>query len=186
MKKAVTISLFIFWMIATAIFAGGLVVYDKSKNSNTPVSDGASPSSGTSDNAAGGSGVGNGGGSQTSGSKKLVLSLAETAKHNSSKSCWLLISGKIYDVTNYINAHPGGANEIISSCGKDATQAYDTKGGRGNSHSGNADAMLSEYFIGNLNQSLSVPTTGGATSGGANVIPAPNPTTTRSRSWDDD
>ena len=38
-------------------------------------------------------------------------SLADVAQHNTEKDCWMTINGKIYDVTKYIDSHPGG--EII-------------------------------------------------------------------------
>jgi len=83
-----------------------------------------------------------------------TLTMAELAKHNSTSDCWLLISGKIYNVTSYLQAHPGGVAVIAPTCGTDATAAYDTKGGRGNSHSANATSLLANYYIGDLNQSV--------------------------------
>jgi cytochrome b involved in lipid metabolism len=79
-----------------------------------------------------------------------TLTASELAKHNSAESCWLLISGKIYDVTAYLNQHPAGANIIIKTCGIDATEAYDTKAGKGKPHSSEANAMLTNYYIGDL------------------------------------
>jgi cytochrome b involved in lipid metabolism len=83
-----------------------------------------------------------------------ALTMAEIAKHNTAQDCWLLISGKIYDVTKFIPSHPGGSI-IIKSCGTDATQAFDTKGGKGRGHSPRAESMLAQYYIGDLNQSVS-------------------------------
>ena len=39
--------------------------------------------------------------------------------HNGKK--WILIFGKIYDVQNFINLHPGGAKIMSSYIGKDAS-----------------------------------------------------------------
>lgn len=83
-----------------------------------------------------------------------ALTMVELAKHNKSSDCWLLINGKLYNVTNYIGSHPGGANEIIKFCGVDATAAFQTKDGRGNNHSQAAYAMLAPYYIGDLNQNI--------------------------------
>ncbi len=52
------------------------------------------------------------------------LSGIEVAKHNSRESCWVVISGKAYDVTEFLDEHPGGANIILQYGGKDATEEY--------------------------------------------------------------
>ncbi|KAL5482343.1 hypothetical protein ACEPAI_8937 [Sanghuangporus weigelae] len=55
----------------------------------------------------------------------MVLSLDEVAKHNSAKSCWVIIKNKVYDVTDFLPEHPGGAKIILKYAGKDATEAYE-------------------------------------------------------------
>ena len=61
----------------------------------------------------------------------------------------MVINNKIYNLTSYISAHPGGTGTIIPLCGKDGTTAFDTKGGQG-SHSQNANNLLINYYVGNL------------------------------------
>ena len=78
--------------------------------------------------------------------------MTEIVKHSSESNCWLLINNKVYDVTKFISDHPGGVAQIIPYCGKEATKAFDTQGGRGRPHSPTADEMLKDYFIGNLSQ----------------------------------
>ena len=56
------------------------------------------------------------------------------AQHNNVYSCWMIVGGNVYDVTGYLNAHPGGRQAILPFCGKDGTTAFLTKGGNG-SHS---------------------------------------------------
>lgn len=80
----------------------------------------------------------------------ITLTMTELAKHNSGQSCWLLIAGKVYDVTSFIRIHPGGAGQILAYCGQEATQAFATQGGQGR-HSGSAQSMLATYYIGDLN-----------------------------------
>jgi cytochrome b involved in lipid metabolism len=37
------------------------------------------------------------------------------------ESCWVIIKGQVYDVTNFLDDHPGGAAIILKYGGKDAT-----------------------------------------------------------------
>ncbi|KAA8647485.1 hypothetical protein EYZ11_004405 [Aspergillus tanneri] len=54
-----------------------------------------------------------------------VFDAAEIAKHNTSESCWVILYGKVYDVTDFLSEHPGGARIILKLAGKDATEEYD-------------------------------------------------------------
>ncbi len=83
----------------------------------------------------------------------IQLTMEELALHNTASDCWLLIDGKIYDVTEYIPFHPGGQNDIINECGTDATVAFNTQGGEG-SHSQGAHNKLSEYLLGDLDSTI--------------------------------
>ncbi|KAN0130821.1 glycolate oxidase [Lactarius tabidus] len=47
------------------------------------------------------------------------------AQHNSRKSCWIIVHGKVYDVTEFLDEHPGGSKIILKYAGKDATQEYE-------------------------------------------------------------
>ncbi|KAF9446519.1 hypothetical protein P691DRAFT_803851 [Macrolepiota fuliginosa MF-IS2] len=53
------------------------------------------------------------------------LSGQEVAKHNSRDSCWIIVHGNVYDVTEFLDDHPGGSKIILKYAGKDATQEYD-------------------------------------------------------------
>lgn len=47
------------------------------------------------------------------------------ASHNSRDSCWVILYGNVYDVTDFIPAHPGGSKIILKLAGRDATEDYD-------------------------------------------------------------
>jgi len=49
----------------------------------------------------------------------------ELAKHNSRQSCWLAIHGEVWDATNFLDQHPGGANLILKLAGTDASDEYE-------------------------------------------------------------
>ncbi|KAK7418759.1 hypothetical protein QQX98_003777 [Neonectria punicea] len=51
----------------------------------------------------------------------MALKDTEVAEHNSAESCWVIIHGKAYDMTEFLPDHPGGAESILQHAGKDAT-----------------------------------------------------------------
>ena len=55
---------------------------------------------------------------------KKLYTLADLKAHATEASCWVLIHGKVYDVTPFLDEHPGGFDIILSSTGK-------REGGRG-------------------------------------------------------
>ena len=75
----------------------------------------------------------------------------DVAVHRSASSCWLSRNGKVYNVTQFINDHPGGDDIILKHAGKDVTLAMAGKEGEGeHEHSGAAYDMLAEYQVGKL------------------------------------
>ncbi|CAM0958494.1 unnamed protein product [Alopecurus aequalis] len=76
---------------------------------------------------------------------KEALTLAEVSKHSTKDDCWLVIGGKVYDVTKFLEDHPGGDDVLLSSTGKDATDDFEDVG-----HSTTARAMLDEYYVGDI------------------------------------
>ncbi|KJA28895.1 hypothetical protein HYPSUDRAFT_61731 [Hypholoma sublateritium FD-334 SS-4] len=47
------------------------------------------------------------------------------AEHASRDSCWIIVHSKVYDVTEFLDEHPGGSKIILKYAGKDATEAYE-------------------------------------------------------------
>ncbi|KAJ0380813.1 hypothetical protein COL26b_001102 [Colletotrichum chrysophilum] len=54
-----------------------------------------------------------------------VFTAEEVRKHNTPESCWVVLYGKVYDVTEFLPSHPGGSKIIVKLSGKDATDEYD-------------------------------------------------------------
>ncbi|KAI2618471.1 FMN-dependent dehydrogenase-domain-containing protein [Hypoxylon sp. NC1633] len=57
-------------------------------------------------------------------SEKLI-SAEEVVKHTTPESCWVVLYGNVYDVTDFLPSHPGGSKVILQLAGRDATEEYD-------------------------------------------------------------
>jgi len=55
------------------------------------------------------------------------LTVAQVATHNKATDCWIIIKSDVYDLTSYIQQHPGGAGVLTNLCGKDATSAFESQ-----------------------------------------------------------
>lgn len=47
---------------------------------------------------------------------------AEVRSHNSAKSCYVTLGSKVYDVTSFVDDHPGGGDLILEYAGKDVEE----------------------------------------------------------------
>lgn len=57
------------------------------------------------------------------GNRKTAYTKAEVAKHNKTDDAWIIIENKVYDVTSYVEEHPGG-DAILRHVGGDATEGF--------------------------------------------------------------
>ena len=66
--------------------------------------------------------------------------------NNSATSCWSVINKNVYDLTNWINQHPGGSGAIRGLCGTDGSAEFSGK------HKGqsNPESRLASYLLGPL------------------------------------
>ncbi len=85
-----------------------------------------------------------------------ALSIAEIATHATSADCWVIIRAKVYNVTNFLLKHPGGAFRITPYCGMDATTAFETKDGTG-THTLVAESELAKLYVGEAPTSALAP-----------------------------
>jgi cytochrome b involved in lipid metabolism len=72
--------------------------------------------------------------------------MAKVKENNSASSCWSVISGNVYNLTQWINQHPGGPSAIASLCGVDGTASFNAQH-RGE---GKPTQRLSGYLLGPL------------------------------------
>ena len=72
--------------------------------------------------------------------------MAKVKENNSAASCWSVINGNVYNLTQWINSHPGGPSVIRGLCGVDGTASFNGRH-RGQ---GSPTATLASYLLGPL------------------------------------
>lgn len=85
-------------------------------------------------------------GTKTKGSP--VFAMSDIATHKDATSCYTVINNYVYDLTMWVNMHPGGKGAILSICGVDGTDKFINK------HKGGEKYMtiLTRYKIGEVKQ----------------------------------
>ncbi|KAI9225337.1 MAG: glyoxylate dehydrogenase [Piptocephalis tieghemiana] len=53
-----------------------------------------------------------------------ILSREDVASHNTKEDCWVILHGRVYDLTDFLSRHPGGAAVILKVAGRDGTTAF--------------------------------------------------------------
>jgi len=77
------------------------------------------------------------------GDKKLIT-MDEVNKHNTEHDVWIVVNDKVYDCTEYLELHPGGADSILINAGEDSSEDFVAI------HSTKATKMLDRFYIGDL------------------------------------
>ncbi len=58
-------------------------------------------------------------------SRKLrKIPMSEVKKHTTKDDCWVVLNGKVYDLSTFHPEHPGGSRLITNNAGKDATALF--------------------------------------------------------------
>ncbi|RHY25305.1 hypothetical protein DYB32_008396 [Aphanomyces invadans] len=85
-------------------------------------------------------------------SELKVYTEADVAAHKTADDCWIILgedgSKKVYDITKYLDDHPGGPEIVLDVAGKDANEEFEDIG-----HSLDARKVLEKYLIGTLKES---------------------------------
>jgi cytochrome b involved in lipid metabolism len=50
--------------------------------------------------------------------------MEELRKHDNAESLWTVLNGNVYDLTMYLDYHPGGAKKLLQGAGKDCTSLF--------------------------------------------------------------
>lgn len=52
-----------------------------------------------------------------------TYTMADVSTHSTKSDCWMVIDDSVYNVTAFVDKHPGG-EVILERCGKDATSYF--------------------------------------------------------------
>ncbi|KAK9326267.1 putative cytochrome b5 protein [Lipomyces orientalis] len=80
--------------------------------------------------------------------EKTYLTFENVKSHTTQDDLWMVIHGKVYNCTKFIDEHPGGEEVLLDVGGMDATDAFEDVG-----HSEEARKILDELCIGELDPS---------------------------------
>lgn len=89
-----------------------------------------------------------------------IFTYEQVAAHNTKDDAWIIYGDRVFDVTAYLDEHPGGEEVIIDCLGDDATEAFDDIG-----HSEDAQQTLEQLLIGKLEGGVKPKAAAGKTSG---------------------
>ncbi|MFS7929813.1 putative cytochrome b5-like heme/steroid binding domain, cytochrome b5, heme-binding protein [Helianthus anomalus] len=81
-------------------------------------------------------------------SEQKTFRFDEVSKHNEYDDIWLIVSGKVYDVSNFLLEHPGGAEAMIAATNKDATGDFEEAG-----HKDETREMMQKFCVGKIDES---------------------------------
>ena len=80
---------------------------------------------------------------------KAPMTLAEVKQHNTPDDLYVVVSGKVYDVTKWAPVHPAGAQSILNVAGSDCTDVFLMM------HSPAAKKLLQTYYVCDLKSEAS-------------------------------
>jgi len=76
---------------------------------------------------------------------KRIITKEELKQHKDDKSTWMAIHDQVYDVTKFLDEHPGGEEVLLEQAGRHATEAFEDVG-----HSSDARELMKDYYIGDM------------------------------------
>ncbi|XP_014205608.1 cytochrome b5 [Copidosoma floridanum] len=81
----------------------------------------------------------------TSSGEQRQYTFAEVAGQCSESRTLIAIHDRVYDVTRFLNEHPGGEEILLDHAGKDASEDFDDVG-----HSSDALELMKKYLVGEI------------------------------------
>ncbi|XP_065893145.1 uncharacterized protein [Dysidea avara] len=77
-------------------------------------------------------------------SGKTVYTWQDLSKFNQKHNAHVAVRGKVYDVSSFVDRHPGGVEQILIGAGRDITQLFESY------HPFSAYRVLEKFYVGEL------------------------------------
>lgn len=94
-----------------------------------------------------------------------IITLEELRANKSRAKFYILVHGKVYNVTKFMDEHPGGDEVLLAEGGQDATEAFEDVG-----HSDEARALLPGMLVGDFEQDKDIKLQTGAAAAQASRV----------------
>lgn len=79
------------------------------------------------------------------GGRRRPVTMQQVRQHNTAEDGWVVLRGKVYNITPYLKYHPGGVRILAALAGKDCTAQFNRY------HAWvNGDALLAACLVGPL------------------------------------
>ncbi|XP_026444513.1 cytochrome b5 domain-containing protein RLF-like [Papaver somniferum] len=80
-------------------------------------------------------------------SNKRLITMDEVKQHRKEGSIWTVLKGRVYNITPYMNFHPGGVDMLMKGSGRDCTSLFNKY------HAWvNYEFMLEKCLVGTLDE----------------------------------
>ncbi|KAJ7432317.1 cytochrome b5-like heme/steroid binding domain-containing protein [Mycena galericulata] len=100
-------------------------------------------------------------------SEAKIVTLAELRANNTKDKLYVLLHEKVYDVTKFLDEHPGGDEVILAEASQDATEAFEDVG-----HSDEARELLPGFYVGEFEKNSELKLKSGAAAAQASRVSA--------------
>lgn len=78
----------------------------------------------------------------------MEFSLEEVSKHCTKDDLYVVLNGRVYNLTEFLEHHPGGVAPLIKGAGRDVTEYFNKIAKHSNSDK--VALVLEKYFIGTI------------------------------------
>eukprot|EP01083_Nonionella_stella_P145432 455724_1 len=70
------------------------------------------------------------------------VTVEDVAGHHTEDDIWIIIDARVYDITTWLDDHPGGSDVLMDVAGKDGTQEFEDR-----MHTDTAREIMKKYLV---------------------------------------